>query len=76
MQIAVMPSLQIPGQTLCYGVSKLIELATCRGFDPPKLRRSRAACIHTIKKQHVKMDIQVQRAAETLNQGNRTCMSS
>lgn len=31
---------------------------------------------HTIKKQHVKMDIQVQRAAETLNQSNRTCMSS
>jgi len=53
-------ALQIPGQAPCYGVSKLIELATCRGFGPPKFRRSRAARVHTIKKQHVALGPNVQ----------------
>ncbi len=67
---------EIPGQTVRYGVSKLIELAACRGFDPPKLCRHRIIYVHSIEKQHVKMDIQIQRTAKALNQGYSTCVCS
>ena len=67
-------ALQVARQALSDGVGELCELSAARCFYPTKPGRwTGFAYIHTIKKQHVEMDIQVQRTAKTLNQ--RDCSS-
>jgi len=57
------------------GVRQLGEFLTGRRFDPAKPDSPiEAVDVHPVKEQHVKVDVEVQRTAKALDQGNRASL--
>ncbi len=62
-----------PADAVCEDLDQMGELGTRRRRHPPEPERAVGALgIHPVEKQHIEVDVQVQSAAEALDQGDCT----